>query len=89
MASLTREEIKVKKSIFYKVEYRNTPLQVIVNKVNTFKQKLEDQGLQQDTVLSWKALPDPSPVRPQHPVGMKISITIKHKLNLCVGSNIA
>ncbi len=70
MASPAREEIKVKKNkafftqniLQFKVEYRNTPPQVIVSKVNTFIQKLRELGLRQDIVFSWKALPDPSPL---------------------------
>ena len=62
MASPTREEVKVKKKAFFtqnilqfKVEYRNTPPQVIVSKVNTFIQKPGELGLQ-NMVLSWKII---------------------------------
>ena len=56
------KEFYTRNILQFKVEYRNTPPQIIVSKVNTFIQKLRELGLQQDIVLSWKDLPDPSPV---------------------------
>ena len=46
-----------------------------------------DLGLHHDIVLPRKALLDSSLFRPQHPVGMKISVMIKHVFRAILPNN--